>query len=57
MNASGAPTTLNDTALSPVLSSPTYPGKVLRYHASASGHGLEFTPGGATQTEFHYVTA
>jgi hypothetical protein len=53
----GAPTTLNDTALAPVLGSPAYPGRVLRYQVTDPDHGLEFTPGGATQTEFHYVTA
>lgn len=53
----GAPTTLNDTALAPVLGSPAYPGRVVRSHVPATGHGMEFTPGGATQSEFHYVTA
>jgi hypothetical protein len=34
-----------------------YPGKVLRYQVTDEQHGMDFTPGGATQTEFHYVTA
>jgi hypothetical protein len=53
----GAPTTLNDSTVAPVLGSPAYPGKVLRYQVTDEQHGMEFTPGGATQTEFHYVTA
>jgi hypothetical protein len=49
----GTPTTLNDAAVAPVLGSPAYPAKVLRYQM----FGKEVTPGGATQSEFHYVTA
>jgi hypothetical protein len=36
---------------------PAYPGKVLRYQVTDEQHGMEFTAGGATQSEFHYVTA
>jgi hypothetical protein len=43
----GAPTTLNDFTVAPVLCSPAYPGKVLRYQVTDEQHGMEF----------HYVTA
>jgi hypothetical protein len=52
----GAPTRLVDPAVGPVLGSPAYPGKVVSYQVRDDEHGLEFTPGGATQTEFHYIT-
>jgi hypothetical protein len=52
----GNPTMLTDTAVSPVLGTPAYPGSVTRFEVSDPEHGLEFRPGGATQTEFHYVT-
>jgi hypothetical protein len=53
----GTPTTLNDATVGPVLGSPAYPGKIVRYQVRDDQHGLQFTAGGATQTEFHYVTA
>ena len=52
----GNPTTLNDATLGPVLGSPAYPAKVVRYRVRDDEHGLEFAPGQATQSEFHYVT-
>ena len=53
----GVPTTLNDTAVGFALGNRAYPGKVVQYRVTDDQHGLEFTPGQSTQTEFHYVTA
>lgn len=51
----GAPTTLRDTALGPVLGETAYAARVTRFVMPEDPHGLDVVPGGATQTEFHYV--
>lgn len=53
----GTPTTMHDTALSPVLGSPVYPGNAVRFELTAAGHGYDFPGRSASQTEFHYVVA
>jgi hypothetical protein len=53
----GAPTAITDTALSPVLGSPVYPGKVTQSKVVDDEHGLAFTANTASQTEFHYVAS
>lgn len=55
--ATGKPTQLVDSVLSPVLGSPAYPGKVNRFHLTAGEHGYDFPVRSAMQTEFHYSTA
>ncbi|MHA6629448.1 DUF1326 domain-containing protein [Pseudonocardia sichuanensis] len=51
----GNPTMLVDTALSPVLGSPVYPGEPVRYRMTAAEHGFDVRGRNSSQTEFHYV--
>ena len=53
----GAPTTLNDAVVAPVLGSPAYPGKVVRYEMGEADHGVHFTGRHSTQSELHYIMA
>jgi hypothetical protein len=53
----GNPTMLVDTALSPVLGSPVYPGEPVRYRMTAAEHGFDVQGRNSSQTEFHYVVA
>ncbi len=53
----GNPTMLSDAVVAPVLGSPAYPGKVVRYQMGEADHGMQFTGRQSTQSEFHYVMA
>lgn len=53
----GNPTKLVDTALSPVLGTPAYPGEVTRFQLTAGDQGYDFPARSAMQTEFHHATA
>lgn len=53
----GNPTRLVDATLSPVLGTPGYPGKPVRFELSAAEHGYDFPVRSAMQTEFHHVSA
>jgi hypothetical protein len=56
-SGNGNPTKFVDTALSPVLGTPAYPGSPVRFQVTAAEHGYDFPGRSATQTEFHYVAA
>ncbi|MQA13143.1 MAG: DUF1326 domain-containing protein [Pseudonocardiaceae bacterium] len=56
-SGNGNPTMLVDSALSPVLGTPAYPGECTRFQLTASEHGYDFPANSSTQTEFHYSTA
>jgi hypothetical protein len=53
----GNPTMLVDTALSPVLGTPVYPGEPVRFELDAAEHGLHVPGRSSSQTEFHYAVA
>lgn len=56
-SGNGNPTKLVDTALSPVLGTPAYPGHPVRFQVTAAEHGFDFPGRSSTQSEFHYVVA